>query len=219
MEIVGVDPQSGDAPRRALRILRAGGLVAFPTDTYYALGAAANDTTAIARVFAAKRRPTAEPLPLLVADRDQWRSAVAEIPAMALRLADRFWPGPLTIVCLRSSLLPPALGGDGGTVGIRQPAIPVAIALCRGLGQPVVGTSANTHGMPAPITAAQVALDLGESVDLILDGGRSPGTRPSTVVDVTRTPPVVVRVGAVPMDAVRAVIGDASVASEAVALR
>ena len=219
MEIVGVDPQSGDVPRRALRILRAGGLVAFPTDTYYALGAAALNTTAIARVFAAKRRQATEPLPLLVADRDQWRSAVAEIPAAALRLADRFWPGPLTIVCPRASRLPAALGGGGGTVGIRQPSLPLAIALCREMDMPVVGTSANTHGMPAPIAAAQVALDLGESVDLILDGGRSSATRPSTVVDVTRTPPVVVRVGVVPIDAVRAVIADAAAPSELAALR
>jgi L-threonylcarbamoyladenylate synthase len=219
MEIIGIDPQGRDVPRRALRILRAGGLVAFPTDTYYALGAAALDPTAIARVFAAKRRPAADPLPLLVADRDQWRSAVTEIPAAALRLADRFWPGPLTIVCRRASDLPAALGGGGDTVGVRQPALPIAAALCQELGMPVVGTSANTHGMPAPATAAQVALDLGESVDLILDGGRSSGSRPSTVVDVTRTPPEVVRVGAIPIEALRAVIGEAVMASAAPATR
>ena len=211
MEIIGVDPMSQDVPRRALQTLREGGLVAFPTDTFYALGAVAADEAAVARVFAAKRRPPGEPLPVLVADRDQWRRLVADLPQIAVRLADRFWPGPLTIVCRLAPSVPRLLAGGGETIGVRQPGLPIAAAICRALGTPVVGTSANTHGLPAPVTAAQVALDLGSDVDMILDGGRCPLARPSTVVDVTRTPPVVVRAGAVPVETVREVLGQVAV--------
>jgi L-threonylcarbamoyladenylate synthase len=208
MDIIGVDPADLDVPPRALRVLRKGGLVAFPTDTFYALGAAALDEDAVARVFVAKRRPRGEPLPVFVADRDQWRALVDDLPETARRLADRFWPGALTIVCRRGSKTPTVLAGGGETIGVRQPALPIAVGLCRALGGPIVGTSANTHGMPAPVTAAQVVLDLGAEVDLILDGGRCALARPSTVIDVTRTPPVIVRAGAVPSEVVTKVLGE-----------
>lgn len=208
MRILGVDPAHEEVPLTAVRVLLDGGLVAFPTDTFYALGAAAGNAAAVARVFAAKRRPPGDPLPVFVADRDQWRTLVADLPEVALRLADRFWPGPLTIVSRRAPHLPPALTGGGETIGVRQPGAPVAIGLCRALGMALTGTSANTHGAPAPISASQVALDLGEAVDLILDGGRCPLGRPSTVIDVTRTPPVIVREGAVGPDALAAVLGE-----------
>jgi L-threonylcarbamoyladenylate synthase len=208
MQIIGVDPAREDVPRRAREVLLRGGLVAFPTDTYYALGAAAADAAAVARVFSVKRRPLTDALPVLVADRDQWRSVVVDLPDIALRLADRFWPGALTIVCRRAPHLPTALTGGGETVGVRQPNLPLALGLCRALGQPVTGTSANTHGLPAPATALEVALDLAEAVDLILDGGRCPVARPSTVVDVTRTPPAIVRAGAVGLEALREVLGE-----------
>lgn len=208
MTIIGVDPSSLDVPPRAIRALAAGELVAFPTDTFYALGAAAQDEVAVLRVFAAKRRPREDPLPVFVADRDQWRALVVDLSPAALRLADRFWPGALTIVCRRGPGVPAVLAGGGETMGVRQPALPIAVGLCRALGGPVVGTSANRHGMPAAATAAQVALDLGDEVDLILDGGRCPLARPSTVIDVTRTPPVIVRAGVVSIDAVREVVGE-----------
>ncbi len=208
MEIIGVDPRRPDVPRRAVQALLDGGLVAFPTDTYYALGAAAANAAAVARVFAAKRRPPGEALPVLVADRDQWRMLTAEIPPAALRLAERFWPGALTIVCPRAPHLPPALTGGGATIGARQPDAPIAIGLCRALGAPITGTSANTHGMPSPVSAVQVALDLGSAVDVILDGGRCPIARPSTVVDVTRTPASIVREGAIPAGALRELLGE-----------
>jgi len=203
MQIIGIDPKSADAPLRAVRALAAGGIVAFPTDTYYALGASAWNAEAIARVFAAKRRPAGEPLPVLVADRAQWSAVAAELPDAALRLAERFWPGALTIVCRRAAHLPAALTGGGETVGVRQPNSAAALALCRAAGAPLTGTSANTHGRPAPLTAVEVALDLGSAVDLILDGGPCPGGQPSTVVDVTEAPPRIVRAGAVSADAVR----------------
>lgn len=208
MQLIGVDPEREEVPRRALQVLLDGGLVAFPTDTYYALGAVAGNAAAVARVFAAKHRPPGDALPVLVADRDQWRTVVVEIPEVALSLADRFWPGALTIICRRAPHLPPALTGGGDTVGVRQPGAPIAIELCRALGMAITGTSANTHGLPAPISASQVALDLGSAVDLILDGGRCPGGRPSTVIDVTRTPPVIVREGAVGRDALAAMLGE-----------
>jgi L-threonylcarbamoyladenylate synthase len=208
MQILGVDPAREEVPRRALEVLLDGGIVAFPTDTYYALGAVATHAAAVARVFTAKRRSPTDALPVLVADRDQWRSVVAELPEIALRLAGRFWPGALTIVCRRAPHLPPVLTGGGETIGARQPNFPPALGLCRALGQPLTGTSANTHGMPPPVTASQVALDLGQAVDMILDGGRCPVARPSTVIDVTRTPPVIVRAGAVGADALREALGE-----------
>lgn len=208
MEIIGVDPASPDVPQRAVRILLAGGLVAFPTDTYYALGAQALSADAVTRVFEAKRRPSGDPLPVLIADREQWRVLADAIPDVAARLADRFWPGALTIVCRRARHLPPALTGGGDTVGVRLPDAPLAAGLCRAVGMPLVGTSANTHGTPPPVLAVEVAVDLGNRVDLLLDGGRCPRARPSTVVDVTRTPPVIVRAGAVTAEALKSVIGE-----------
>lgn len=207
MQVLAVDPASQDVPRQAVRTLLEGGLVVFPTDTYYALGAAAGNAEAVARVFAAKGRSATDPLPVLVAGVDQWRMAAAEIPDLALRLAERFWPGPLTIVCRRAPYLPPLLTGGGDTIGVRQPAVPLAQALCRGLGMPITGTSANSHDSPPPVTAIEVGMDLGGKVGLILDGGACAGGHPSTVIDVTRTPPVIVRPGAVTAEALRAVAG------------
>jgi L-threonylcarbamoyladenylate synthase len=207
MQVLGVHPASQDVPRHAVQILLDGGLVAFPTDTYYALGAAALNGEAVARVAAAKRRPPTDPLPVFVADMGQWRMVASEVPEIALRLAERFWPGPLTIVCRAAPHLPPPLTGGGETIGVRQPGLVVAAALCRAVGMPVTGTSANTHGTAPPVTAIEVGMDLGAAVDVILDGGASPGGHPSTVIDVTRTPPLIVRAGAVTADALRDVIG------------
>jgi L-threonylcarbamoyladenylate synthase len=206
--IISIDPASQVAPVRAIRLLSAGGLVAFPTDTFYALGANAQDESAVRRVFAAKRRPPSDPLPVFVADRDQWGALVADLPDTARRLADRFWPGALTIVCRRAPGVPAALAGGGETIGIRQPASPIVLGLCRALGGPIVGTSANRHGAPAPITAIQVVLGLGAEVDMVLDGGRCLLARPSTVIDVTRHPPVIVRAGAVPAETLREIAGE-----------
>ncbi len=208
MDIIGIDPASQDPPPRAIRLLVKGGLVAFPTDTFYALGANAQDESAVLRVFAAKRRPPADPLPVFVADRDQWRALVVDLPDAARRLADRFWPGALTIVCRRAPHVTALLAGGGETIGIRQPALPVALGLCRALGGPIVGTSANRHGGPAPVTAIQVVLDVGAETDIVLDGGRCPLARPSTVIDVTRHPAMIVRAGAVPLEAIREIVGE-----------
>jgi L-threonylcarbamoyladenylate synthase len=207
MQLLGVHPASQDVPRQAVRTLLDGGLVAFPTDTYYALGAAALNGEAVARVIAAKRRPASEPLPVFIADMGQWRMVAADVPEIAQRLAARFWPGPLTIVCRAAPHLPPPLTGGGETIGVRQPGAVLAAALCRALGMPITGTSANTHGAPPPVTAIEVGMDLGGHVDLILDGGACPGGRASTVIDITRTPPVVVRAGRVSVDALRDVMG------------
>lgn len=207
VQVVGVHPASPDVPRHAVQVLLEGGLVAFPTDTYYALGAAALNGEAVARVFAAKRRPPTDPVPVFVADIGQWRMLVSDLPEIALRLAERFWPGPLTIVCRRAPHLPPLLSGGGETIGVRQPGAVIAVALCRALGMPITGTSANTHGFSPPVTAIEVGMDLGGRVDLVLDGGTCPGGHPSTVVDITRTPPVILRAGGVTADELREVAG------------
>jgi L-threonylcarbamoyladenylate synthase len=215
MNIIPVDPNSLEVPRRAIEVLQDRGLVAFPTDTYYALGALALDEAAVERVFAAKRRPRDDALPVFVCNRDQWRSLVADLPDAALRLADRFWPGALTIVCRRAPRLPALLAGGGETIGVREPALPLAGSLCQALESPIAGTSANSHGAPPSVSAAQVALDLGSAVDLILDGGHCPLARPSTVIDVSRSPAVLVREGVVSAAEIRAILGEVAVAARA----
>jgi L-threonylcarbamoyladenylate synthase len=185
----------------AARVLAAGGLVAFPTETFYGLGASALDPAAVARVFQAKGRPGDKPLLVLVATLAMARALAREWPAAAARLADRHWPGPLTLVVAARADLPAALTAGTGTVGVRLPGHPVARALVRAAGVPLTAPSANRHGAPPPRTAAEVVAGLGGAVDLVLDAGPTAGGAPSTVLDVTGDRPRVLRPGAVPLAA------------------
>lgn len=182
---------------QAVAILREGGLVAFPTDTVYGLGADAFNEGAVARLYRAKGRPPTEPLPLLVADMAQLSQVSRELPPAARLLAGRFLPGGLTLVLLRSPAVPPVVSAGGDTIGVRIPNHPVALALIGGLGRAVTGTSANLSGCPSPVTAAGVAEQLGDRIEAIIDGGRSPGGIASTVVDCTVYPPRILREGIV----------------------
>ena len=168
----------------AAAILRAGGLVAFPTETVYGLGANALDPAAVARIFAAKGRPSTNPLIVHVADASRIPPLVDEWPPAARILAERFWPGPLTVVVRRSALVPDIVTGSGPTVALRIPGHPVALALLRAAGVPVAAPSANPSGGLSPTTAEHVRTGLTGKYDLLLDGGPCPGGLESTVVAV-----------------------------------
>jgi len=178
-------------------ILKRGGIVAFPTDTVYGLGASINIRHAVERVYQVKERPRSLPLPLLLADKSQIAEVAELVPQAAWRLADKFLPGALTIVLYKSKSVPDIITGGGKTVAIRIPAHPLPLALIQGVGTPIVGTSANLSGKPSALTAAEVYAQLGNKVDLIIDGGRCPGGRESTIVDLTGEVPLILREGAI----------------------
>lgn len=194
-----VSPQapSSRAVARAVSVLRNSGLVAFPTDTLYALGADASNPLAIKRIFAAKGRSLIRPIPLLVADLTMAIQLIGELPEAAVQLAKRYWPGPLTLVLRAPRGICALLTAGTGRIGLRVPDSAVALTLIRQFGSPVTGTSANRSGNKEPLDAQEVRRQIGDQVDLILDGGPVAGGRPSTVVDVTISPPVIVRQGPV----------------------
>lgn len=178
---------------RALEILKSGGLLAFPTDTVYGLGALVFNKAAVKGIYAAKGRPTEKAIPVLIGDADDLAKVVAEVPEIALRLATRFWPGPLTLVVPKHPDLPEAVSA-APTIGVRIPNHPVALALLR-LAGPMAVTSANRSGQPSPCTAQEVLSQLGGRIAMILDGGKTPGGVPSTVVDCVGGDPQVLREG------------------------
>jgi L-threonylcarbamoyladenylate synthase len=180
--------------QKGVEILRKGGVIAFPTDTVYGLGADAFNSTAVERVYAVKRRPEYRPFPLLITDMSGLPSLAEPIPGIAWFLARRFWPGGLTLVVSRRTSVRGYLA-SGSTIAVRVPNHPVPLALIEGLGRPLVGTSANISGRPAALTAEEVRQQLGEKLDLIIDGGGCPGGKESTVVDVTRDGPEIMREG------------------------
>ena len=182
---------------RGISILKRGGIVAFPTDTVYGLGACANLHQAVERVYQVKERPRSMALPLLLARTSQINDVAEPVPPVAWLLADQFLPGALTIVLHKSSSVPDIITAGGLTVAVRIPDHPVPVALAEGLGMPIVGTSANLSGKPSVLTADEVYSQFGEKIDLVIDGGRCPGGRESTIVDVTGETPVVLREGAI----------------------
>lgn len=190
----------------AARIVKGGGVLVYPTDTLYALGGSALSAAAAVRVRAAKGRDEGKPLPVVAADLLQARLLAAEWPEVAARLAEAFWPGPLTLVVRASADVPREVTGSGDTVGVRVPAAPVAAALCRRAG-PLVSTSANVSGQPPPLFCAEAVSGVGHAADLALDAG--PGQPvPSTVLDVSGPAPVRVREGAVSWDRILRILGD-----------
>ena len=182
-----------DAIEQALRILRAGGLAAFPTDTVYGVGALAFDGPAVESIYAAKDRPIEKAIPVLIADADDLDKVAVDVPPMARILAARFWPGPLTLVVPKQPTLPEAVSATA-TVAIRIPDHPVARALLRAAG-PMAVTSANLSGQPSPVSAEEVMRQLNGRIPLVLDGGVTPGGIPSTLVDCLGAEPVILREG------------------------
>lgn len=199
--LLGDKRATARAIARAASILRQGGLVAFPTETVYGLGANALDPRAVRRVFAVKARPRADPLIVHVLGPRDLRLVAARVPALALRLAKAFWPGPLTLVVPRNPAIPPDVTAGLDTVAVRAPSHPVARALIQAAGFPIAAPSANRFGHISPTTASHVLDDLGDRIDLILDGGPTLVGIESTVVDCTVRPPVVLRPGGLPLEA------------------
>jgi len=182
---------------KGVKILQKGGVIAFPTDTVYGLGADAFNSTAVERIYEIKNRPKHRQLPLLIADVERLTILAEPIPAIAWFLARRFWPGGLTLVLSKTDSLPVYLA-SGRTMAVRVPNHPVCLALIQHLGNPIIGTSANISGQPTALTAEEVGQQLGGKIDLIINGGKCPGGKESTVVDVTHEAPVILRQGIIP---------------------
>jgi L-threonylcarbamoyladenylate synthase len=208
-DIQRVDPQHASSVviGRAAELLRAAKLVAYPTETFYALAADPMSPAAVERVFAAKGRPERMALPLIAGNLAAVRLCIGEFSRTAERLAASFWPGPLTLVLPASPTLPHRLLGGGSTVGVRISPHPVASALAMAFGAPIVATSGNRSGQPAPTSAQEVQVALGSDLALILDGGPTRGGQASTVLDLTGESPRVIRSGAVPLSSVEQVLG------------
>jgi L-threonylcarbamoyladenylate synthase len=198
----------------AARVLRAGGLVAFPTETVYGLGADAGRADAVAKIFAVKQRPAAHPLIVHLAPDARLADWAREVPDSARRLAAAAWPGPLTLVLLRSDRVSPVTTGGADTVGLRVPAHPLAQALLSAFGGGIAAPSANRFGRVSPTTADHVVADLGEEVDYVLDGGACEVGVESTIVDVSRGRPVLLRPGGLAREAIEALVGPLAAADE-----
>ena len=191
----------------AVAALRDGGVVAFPTETVYGLGARAGDADAVRRVFAIKGRPADHPLIVHLASATWLPIWAAEVPETADALASVLWPGPLTVLVRRAAHVLDVVTGGLDTVGLRVPAHPMALALIAAVGEGVAAPSANRFGRVSPTTAAHVMADLGDDVDLVLDGGPCAVGVESTIVDCTLDPPVVLRPGGVPVEQLDEVLG------------
>ncbi len=177
-------------------LLSAGGLLALPTETFYALAVNPFDGAALARLYGVKARPLGNPVLVLISGPEMLPQVALPAPP-AYQLLAPLWPGPLTLILPARPDLPPLLTGGTGAVGVRQPGQPLVCRLLAELGFPVTGTSANRSGQPPLTAAAAVARELGEEVDLILEAGPTPGGQPSTIVDLTVSPPRLVRAGAI----------------------
>jgi len=195
---------SEQALARAAGIIRKGGLVAFPTETVYGLGANALDAEAVKHIYEAKGRPFASPLIVHVTDEQMARSLAADWPEIARRLAARFWPGPLTLVVKKADVVPDLVTAGLDSVGLRVPAHPVALTLVRQAGVPIAAPSANRFMQVSPTNAEHVQATFGDALDLILDGGASRVGIESTVVSLRRSPPAVLRPGMISRDELEA---------------
>lgn len=194
-------PATPEAIARAAAVLRAGGLVVFPTDTVYGVGAALGRLDAVERVYAIKGRDPSKPLQVLLADAADVAGVAAGLSPLAQRAVARLLPGGVTLVVKNGERVPPAVVAGGATVGVRVPDSLVCRALVRALGEPIAATSANRSGQPSPRTAQEALAALGDAVELVVDGGACPAGRDSTVIDLTGATPRVLRWGAVGREA------------------
>ncbi|WP_089015840.1 L-threonylcarbamoyladenylate synthase [Micromonospora inositola] len=195
----------------AAAVLRAGGLVAFPTETVYGLGANALDARAAARIFEAKARPSFDPLITHLADAADLPALVGAVPPVVAALVERFWPGPLTLIVDRPAAIPPIVTSGLDTMAVRVPDEPAARALIAAAGVPVAAPSANRFGQLSPTRAEHVVAGLGDAVDVVLDGGPTRCGIESTIVDARGDRPVVLRLGALPVEALVEAVGEVTV--------
>jgi L-threonylcarbamoyladenylate synthase len=202
-------PAASAVIERASAIWRAGGTVAFPTETVYGLGANALEPSAVESIFRAKARPSWDPLIVHVSDHAMLRRVAAEIPTSAYALIEAFWPGPLTLLLPKADAIPSAVTAGRPLVGVRMPAHPIARALIAGAQLPIAAPSANSFGRTSPTTAAHVLQDLDDRIDAIIDGGPTAFGLESTVIDPGPSPPIVYRPGAITLEQLRQVLGNA----------
>ena len=202
-----LNPEESKALKEAAEILKKGGLVAFPTETVYGLGANALDEKAARKIYEAKGRPSDNPLIAHVASLQEVIPLTACIPEMGRKLAEAFWPGPLTLIFPKSDLVPYGTTGGLDTVAVRMPSDKTAAELIRLAGVPVAAPSANTSGRPSPTTAAHVYQDMNGKIDMIVDGGPVGIGVESTIVDVTEEIPVLLRPGAITMEMLEKIVG------------
>ena len=208
MERVRIEPGTeAQAVARAAEVVRTGGLIAFPTDTYYGLGADPMNERAIARIFVAKRRALEKPVLILIADPSEVGRFAVDPPESARRLIEAFWPGPLTLILKAVPAFPSLLHAGTGRIGIRCPGLPLARDLARAAGGAITATSANVSGRGPIDTADEVAAQLGDRIDLLLDAGRTPGGKESTVVSVESGVVRVEREGRIAEEQIRTVVG------------
>jgi L-threonylcarbamoyladenylate synthase len=214
--VLRVDPHNPEpaAIEEAAKLIREGRLVAFPTETVYGLGADALNPEAVHSLFEAKGRPANDPVIVHIADPLWLTRVAAEVPEVAARLAERFWPGPLTLILPKAPLVPDVVTAGLPSVAVRVPAHPVALALLRAADTPIAAPSANRFGHTSPTTAEHVMADLGGKIDLILDGGPSWIGVESTVLDLSQPEPAILRPGGVPMEALEEVLGPLRVAGK-----
>ncbi len=208
--ILTVDPDrpAPEKIRQAAQIIQKGGLVAFPTETVYGLGADALNSNAVLALFEAKKRPLDNPPIVHIADSKDVRKLAEEVPENAELLMETFWPGPLTLVFKRSNIVPTVTVAGLDTVAIRMPKHKVALALIKESGRPIAAPSANLSGKPSPTSAMHVFEDLDGRIEAILDAGATTVGVESTVLDLTVEPPVVLRPGGVSYEALKQVIGE-----------
>lgn len=207
--VIRVDPlhPQSELLANAADLIHRGGVIAFPTETYYGLGVDALNRQAIERIYTIKGRDRTKPILILIEARARINAFVKPFPPMVERLIETFWPGPLTIIFQASDRIPIELTAGTGKIGIRVPSHPVAKALLSVAGVPLTGTSANRADGPPPQTAEEVRNSIGRQLDLILDGGPTTGEKPSTVLDCTASPFQVVREGIISKEALETVVG------------
>ncbi|HKP85455.1 MAG TPA: L-threonylcarbamoyladenylate synthase [Blastocatellia bacterium] len=220
-QVIQVDPEHPqvEAIERAASVIRGGGLVAFPTETVYGLGADGMSERAVRKIFEAKGRPADNPLILHVGNRDDVSRVADGVSDKAWRLIDRFWPGPLTLVLKRKPEVAPAVSAGLDTVAVRMPDNPIAVELIRKAGTPVAAPSANLSGRPSPTTAEHVLNDLAGRVDMILDGGATDIGIESTVLDMTGERAVILRPGWITRGQIAAIAGQVESAAKEEGLR
>jgi L-threonylcarbamoyladenylate synthase len=205
--IDALDPDL-DRIREVATLLREGRLIAFPTETVYGLGAHALDAAAVARIFAAKGRPPTDPMIVHLGSVEHLETVAREVPPVARQLAAAFWPGALTLILEKRSIVPGLVTAGLQTVGVRVPSHPIAHALLEAANVPVAAPSANKFSHPSPTRAEHVLADLDGLVDIVIDGGATSIGVESTILDLTVTPPMVRRPGGVSLDAIRRIVGD-----------
>jgi len=188
--------------QQAVSILRDGGIIAYPTDTVYGLGADVFNEGAVSRIYQVKQRHFDQPLPVLLSDESELNTLASFVSEIAWRLVSRFWPGGLTLVVLAEPTVPKWVTAGGDTIAVRVPDHIITRTLIRELGKPLVGTSANLSGSPSVTSAEEVRLQLEDKVDFVLDGGICPGGVESTVVDLTKEIPIIIREGAISQDTI-----------------